>query len=338
MPKISVIVPVYNTEKYLHRCIDSILAQTFTDFELLLIDDGSTDDSGDICDEYASLDKRIKVFHKENGGASSARNLGLDNACGNYLIFLDSDDFWIDNLFINVFHNLASKNNLDIVRGEYRAIKENGETLWNRETSRERLLYADKTLCNTDFLKYAVNGEFFLPLCLFKRSLFSELRFEDGRMFLEDMLTLSTVLLVDVRCMYLPQYRFYAYRKRTQSASNIQSIKKYSDSFSMCYEFHEIMQKAKNKKLATYYHNYSIMMYYWTLATVASDFPYNRISEIVNELKIKELHHDIRKWIRTGTLMFYNPFFYISPTIGTYLLKMKACFMAIFHKILSYRK
>ncbi len=93
-PKISVIVPVYNVEKYLPRCIDSILAQTFTDFELLLVDDGSKDRSGEICDEYAMMDSHIKIFHKENGGVSSARNLGLDKAKGEYIVYVDSDD-WI---------------------------------------------------------------------------------------------------------------------------------------------------------------------------------------------------------------------------------------------------
>lgn len=92
MFKISVIVPVYNAEKYLHRCVDSILAQTFKDFELLLIDDGSTDGSGAICDEYAQKDSRVRVFHKENGGVSSARNLGLENARGEWILFVDSDD------------------------------------------------------------------------------------------------------------------------------------------------------------------------------------------------------------------------------------------------------
>lgn len=92
-PKISVIVPVYNVEKYLHRCIDSILTQTFTDFEVLLINDGSKDRSGEICDEYAKKDSRVKVFHKENGGVSSARNVGLDNARGDLICFCDSDDF-----------------------------------------------------------------------------------------------------------------------------------------------------------------------------------------------------------------------------------------------------
>lgn len=91
-PLISVIVPVYNVEKYLSRCIDSILSQTFTDFELLLIDDGSKDHSGSICDEYAKTDSRIRVFHKENGGVSSARNIGLDNAKGEWVSFVDADD------------------------------------------------------------------------------------------------------------------------------------------------------------------------------------------------------------------------------------------------------
>lgn len=90
---ISVIVPVYKAEKYLHRCVDSILAQSYTDIELLLIDDGSPDNSGAICEEYASKDSRVRVFHKENGGVSSARNLGLDEAKGDWVTFCDADDY-----------------------------------------------------------------------------------------------------------------------------------------------------------------------------------------------------------------------------------------------------
>lgn len=86
-PKVSIIVPVYNVEKYLHRCVDSILLQTFTDFELLLIDDGSTDKSVDICDKYAIKDRRIRVFHKKNGGVSSARNLGIKSLV-EYIFYL----------------------------------------------------------------------------------------------------------------------------------------------------------------------------------------------------------------------------------------------------------
>ena len=98
MPKISIIVPVYNVEKYLPRCLDSIIGQTFKDWECLVIDDGSTDTSGAICDEYARKDNRVKVFHKKNGGVSSARNIGLDNASGEWIMFVDSDD-WLANNF-----------------------------------------------------------------------------------------------------------------------------------------------------------------------------------------------------------------------------------------------
>ena len=93
-PKISIIVPIYIAEKTLHCCIDSILSQDYTDFELLLIDDGSKDASGKICDMYAENDERIRVIHKENSGVSDSRNMALDEAKGEYLQFLDSDD-WI---------------------------------------------------------------------------------------------------------------------------------------------------------------------------------------------------------------------------------------------------
>lgn len=113
-PKISVIVPVYNVEKYLNRCIDSILAQTMTEFELLLIDDGSTDTSGNICDEYAIKDSRVEVLHKQNGGVSSARNFGLDNAHGRWVVFVDSDD-WCEPNYLQDFLSLQDLSLLDIV-------------------------------------------------------------------------------------------------------------------------------------------------------------------------------------------------------------------------------
>lgn len=95
MPKISIIVPVYKAENVLAKCVDSVLAQTFADWELLLIDDGSPDGSGALCDDYAGQDDRVRVFHKSNGGVSSARNLGMEKASGDYILFIDADD-WIE--------------------------------------------------------------------------------------------------------------------------------------------------------------------------------------------------------------------------------------------------
>ncbi|MCQ9626454.1 glycosyltransferase [Cetobacterium somerae] len=112
-PKISIIVPVYKVELYLRKCIDSILNQTFKDFELILVDDGSPDRCGEICDEYRKKDNRIKVLHKKNGGLSSARNAGLDIAKGDYIGFVDSDD-WIESDMYEVLYNLCIENNSEI--------------------------------------------------------------------------------------------------------------------------------------------------------------------------------------------------------------------------------
>lgn len=123
-PAISIIVPVYNAEKYLRRCIDSILSQSFTDFELILVDDGSTDLSPKICDEYDSHDKRIKLIHKKNAGVSAARNDGLDIVQGEFITFIDSDD-WIDEGYLST---LLQFKQYDIVFFSHRLIFEDGYT------------------------------------------------------------------------------------------------------------------------------------------------------------------------------------------------------------------
>ena len=125
---ISIIVPVYKAERYLHKCVDSILSQTFSDFELLLIDDGSPDNSGKICDDYEAKDSRICVFHKENGGASSARNVGLDKAVGKWVCFVDSDD-WIERNCLEVIHRYAVEDELDCLQFSYKRIDKNGNVV-----------------------------------------------------------------------------------------------------------------------------------------------------------------------------------------------------------------
>ena len=127
---ISVIVPVYNVEKYLPKCIESILAQTYMNWELLLIDDGSPDNSGIICDNYAERDNRIRVIHKKNEGVSSARNLGIDKASGNFIMFVDSDD-WIENDYLSNFGDLSSiGNDVLILQGVERISNITNKTQW----------------------------------------------------------------------------------------------------------------------------------------------------------------------------------------------------------------
>ncbi len=120
-PFLSIIVPVYNVESYLAECLNSILAQTFTDFEVLLIDDGSTDGSSALCDEYAGMDSRIRCFHKENGGHMSARQEGFRNARGTYTAFVDSDD-WIAPAMYEQMCGAAIKYDADVVCCNYTAV------------------------------------------------------------------------------------------------------------------------------------------------------------------------------------------------------------------------
>lgn len=141
MPKVSVIVPVYNVEAYLNRCIDSILNQTFWDFELILVDDGSTDKSGAICDAYKKMDERVRVIHKRNAGVSAARNTGIDAANGQYIMFVDSDDY-IDAEMLTALI-LRMDNGVDLVACSIKMImktKEQNFTLPNNVYNSKKLL------------------------------------------------------------------------------------------------------------------------------------------------------------------------------------------------------
>ena len=133
-PKISVIVPVYKAEDYLHRCVDSLLAQTFRDFEVLLVDDGSPDCSGRICDDYACKDSRIKVFHKGNGGVSSARQYGTDNARGEYVIHADPDD-WVEPTMLEELYGKACVEDADMVICDYYVDTHSGTTYSSQRPS-----------------------------------------------------------------------------------------------------------------------------------------------------------------------------------------------------------
>lgn len=124
MPKVSIIVPVYNTEKYLRPCLDSILAQTFTDFETILVNDGSTDSSGQICDEYVQRDNRFVVVHKQNEGVTKARIDGYNKCTGDYVAFIDADDY-VSNIYLERLINTAIQNKSDMVSCKYYNVREN---------------------------------------------------------------------------------------------------------------------------------------------------------------------------------------------------------------------
>ena len=154
--KFSIVIPVYNVEQYLKNCVDSVLSQTFTDFELILVDDGSTDNSPLICDEYAKNDARVRVVHKVNGGQSSARNIGVSKAVGEYIVFLDSDDFICKNDFLE---KLNKADQTDVIIYRY------SKYYSDDKISPLNLSYSDLPKDKTEFLRKLVNIDGFFCSC-----------------------------------------------------------------------------------------------------------------------------------------------------------------------------
>lgn len=182
---ISIIVAVFNSDKFLPRCVESILSQSFTDFELLLVEDGSTDNSGEICDAFSRTDSRIRVFHKENGGASSARNVGLDHSEGKWVLFVDSDDYLPCDTLAK-YQSLIS-DDIDLVMTKYRII--NSDTGSEREYSKYE---GRRSFSQEEFLTnmYDTGKDYHGYICskLFRHSIISKhkIRFNENIFFNED--------------------------------------------------------------------------------------------------------------------------------------------------------
>ncbi len=207
MDLISVIVPVYNVEGYLRRCVDSILAQTYENLEILLVDDGATDSSGAICDEYASKDPRVRVIHKENGGLSSARNAGIDEARGDYLAFVDSDD-WIEPETYAYLLGLIRKYNVKLsYTGRYDVEEATGERTVGLCPEKEEKIPAQEFVGRI-FLWDHVDS----AACdkLYHSSLFEHHRYPLGRVCEDVPVTYRVVLETDyVAVGNRPMYNYY---------------------------------------------------------------------------------------------------------------------------------
>ena len=214
-PLISIIVPVYKVELYLKACIDSIVAQTYTNLEIILVDDGSPDKCPEICDEYAKHDNRIKVIHLKNGGLSAARNAGIDIAKGLYLSFVDSDDVLHPEFVESLFHPISLQNRCISVCAFRPFYKNNiGDLTCARKSVRlaslESLL--EQNSCMNTFLSMECNSA-----CnkLFSADLFKSIRFPKGRLY-EDVAT-THKLLFDAEFIYYVPMQLYNYRVRDDS-------------------------------------------------------------------------------------------------------------------------
>ena len=204
MIPISIIVPIYNMEKLMRKCLDSILAQTFQDYECLLIDDGSKDGSPAICDEYAAKDMRFKAFHKPNGGLSDARNYGLERAQGEYTIFADPDD-WVDAEGLNKLYEKAKETKADIVMCDIYYNDSYRQSYSKQEPTRLRHIEILKDLITGRVFGFTVNK-------LIRRELYKKynLQYPIGLYGCEDQYTMCKLLKNDIKIAYVP-IAFYHY-------------------------------------------------------------------------------------------------------------------------------
>lgn len=226
MAEISIIVPVYNVEKYLGNCIKSILNQTFKDYELILVNDGSTDKSGEICDKYEKIDSRIKVIHKNNGGQSSARNAGLDIACGKYIGFIDSDDSIHPRMY-EILYDLIKKHKADISCCNYKNIY-SLYTEYNTDIEQTEVIEMDNIQAINNLYDKEIGVRLVVPWNkLYSKHLFDDIRYEVGRIH-EDEFIIHRILYKCRKIVYANN-ELYHYLQREGSIMSKISYKKKVD-------------------------------------------------------------------------------------------------------------
>lgn len=212
---ISVVVPVFNVSEYLNACLDSILSQTYTKLEIILVDDGSTDESGRICDEYVKKDSRIKLIRQKNGGLSAARNAGIDIASGKYITFIDSDDY-VDSTYISYLYGLLVKDNADISVCQNRKIYSDGSSSQDI-CLKDDFVIQENDKCMKEFLSSSyIDCAAWAKM--YRTVFFEDIRYPEGK-YHEDVFTTHR-LIGKCKCMSVGKAAKYNYLVRSNSISN----------------------------------------------------------------------------------------------------------------------
>ncbi len=214
-PLISIIIPAYNAEKYICRCLNSIFNQTYEKYEIVLIDDGSSDNTLNICEEFAAKDTRLKVFHQENRGQAAARNVGIDNCSGEYISFIDSDDY-IHPMFLEALLDAIQKSDSDISMCYHHKSFSKGNQLCNKKY--DKFVYVEMSGVDAA-LKY-VDADSYVYICpcnkLYKRKLFDCLRFPVGQIA-EDCFLLYRVFLLANKVSVMKNELYFYYMNRNST-------------------------------------------------------------------------------------------------------------------------
>lgn len=251
-PLISVIIPVYNVEKYLHRCLDSVIAQTYRNLEIICIDDGSVDESGKICDQYAVRDARIKVIHQENQGVSAARNRGLDAAEGEYIAFVDSDDYILEDMVERLYTELTRFNAMYVACG-FNTVDPNGKILDAHTVDEVQKYTGEEALYRHYFHPNEAENYVTAWGKCYSKTLFSGLRFKTGICF-EDIQMMPYLLLRAKEVVLIP-YVGYNYVQNNGSITNSQNKEHqealYKNAFEIWEENLELYRDCARRDLET---------------------------------------------------------------------------------------
>lgn len=315
MEKVSIIIPVYNVEQYLEECLESVIHQTYENIEIVLVNDGSTDASGKICDRYSSIDKRIVVIHKPNGGVSSARNVGIEVAQGKYIIFLDPDDYWVGNDSLLHLLRLAEEFDADVVRGEYISVNYRGEKI--KTITKNKIGIDLKPLDSATFYINAIAGENFPVLFLFKKKAIGTLRFNEKLTIQEDIDFNIKFYASEHNCIYTKEV-FYVYRKRANSITTLPKIPHLIDSFYMCDVFENVSHISNSSKIKTEYKKQSVLKYLRALSVMAEEPYYSNLQLISRDISLNSLYLKTLKRIfkyrvinRKSIFAVFPPYVYI---------------------------
>lgn len=230
--KFTVIIPVYNVEKYIEECLKSVVMQTYKDYEVLIIDDGSTDNSGKICEEYAEKYKNFRIIHKENGGISSTRNKGVENSKGEYILFLDSDDYWNDEKMLEKIANVIEKDNPDLVVFQTKIFEDGSNKATVKKDNLDEKFNEEHLTGSRFLLKVLGNSieyEWFPYLYAFKKNdeMISNLVFNEKTYAFEDAEVLYKVILKarNVKIITEPFYSYRMKRKNSLTRTNEKLLK-----------------------------------------------------------------------------------------------------------------
>lgn len=212
MEKVSIIIPVYNVQNYLPQCLDAVATQSYPNWEAILVDDGSSDSSGQLCDAYAKVDPRFRVIHKENGGAASAKNIGLDHATGSYLAFIDSDDY-VEPNWLGMLIRTAQESGADVVEFSFDKVYKAHAEVGTRYPDALKAFTAEAYLAQ--YLADWTNSLFCNKL--FRRELIDKIRFRKERRCIDDEFFTYKVLSGAKKIVRIPDV-LYHYRQRASSA------------------------------------------------------------------------------------------------------------------------